>query len=762
MPHRRGPPDQATATDPADKLATTLHHRLAEQVASMREGQDWQQWLAVAARFHTYSFSNTMLILAQRPDATAVAGYQAWKTLGRQVNKGEKGIQILAPLVRRTAPANHAPDDGDTEPTEHDPQRGAVPSRHAVTGFRVTHVWDVTQTSGAPLPAPPRPRLLAGQAPDGLWDALTAAAADSGFVVERGPCGTANGLTDPAARTVRIRPDVDDAQAVKTLAHELAHVRLHTSVGGTASHPAPGTPTAAVVTTHRPGSITEVEAESVAYLIAAAHGLDTTGYTFPYVWTWAAASHHAHPEDVVRATGQRVLTAARWILERTQPTADTTKAQVPQQLADRVAVSTLAADGVRVRSATQRAGAAAPRDLRLASSSTRTTTTAADASRSVDRDELLALQAAALTFYLEHREGSWVPAYLQRRGLDAALDAPWNAGHAPRGWTCLVDHLRHLTGTDDAALLASGLAVRARTGNLIDRFRDRLVLPLNDADGVVIAFVARSHPDADPERVPKYLNSPTTALYSKSDYLYGLGTARPELARGARPVLVEGPLDAIAVTSGTAGRCAGLASCGTAVTAAQVRLLARTVDLHRSGVTVAFDPDTAGDTARRSALQLLAVHGADPSATTLPVGVDPAGLLERHGSGALTAALTDATTPLADVVIDRALNRWVKQLDSPVARVNAVQTAAPLIASLTPAAALRQADRVATLTDMPLHVVHGEVTKAITAEPLSPRGVMPSPGRGTGSSVRHHDLQRFIPAGVTPAPESVRGRTASP
>ncbi|WP_088312713.1 ArdC family protein [Kineosporia sp. R_H_3] len=341
-----------------DKLQV-LHDRLAEQVAALRSGQDWQRWLATAARFHTYSFGNTMLILAQRPDATAVAGYGAWKALGRQVSKGEKGIAILAPVLRRTPTHGDQPapvpqgTDRTTGPPETGPARTADPERatpaaggegevqtgrRRVSGFRVTYVFDVSQTSGTPLPEQPAPQLLEGHAPPGLWDALAAQVAAAGYSLERGDCAGANGVTIPATATVRVRDDVDDAQAVKTLAHELAHVLLHA--------PPPPRTTAATGTTERavtvgsgapagtgravpagsdPGAAPppavfacrggiEVEAESVAYLVMAAHGLDTSTYTFPYVTHWAEGVRDRSPEDVVRATGERVLRAARQIL----------------------------------------------------------------------------------------------------------------------------------------------------------------------------------------------------------------------------------------------------------------------------------------------------------------------------------------------------------------------------------------------------------------------------------------------------------------
>jgi len=250
-----------------------LHERLAEQVAALRSGQEWRRWLDVARRFHSYSFNNTLLIYAQRPESTAVAGYEAWKTLGRQVDKGERGIQILAPVVRRAktdqAAVTSAADRSEPDPARADaavarpatttPREEGASSegeRRRVAAYRVTYVWDLSQTSGEPLPTQPRPQLLSGQAPAGLWDSLAGLLADRGFTLERGDCGPANGWTDYTTRTVRVRGDVDAAQAVKTLAHETGHVLLHDPAGL-------GESTSA----HCQG-VKEVEAESVAYLTA--------------------------------------------------------------------------------------------------------------------------------------------------------------------------------------------------------------------------------------------------------------------------------------------------------------------------------------------------------------------------------------------------------------------------------------------------------------------------------------------------------------
>ena len=294
------------------KLAA-LHERLHTEVTALRSGENWTRWLDVARRFHTYSFRNILLIAAQRPDATLVAGYDAWRQLGRQVDRGQKGIQILAPV---TGPVDSTA--GDTAPasTADDAHAGAAATGAAprrLVGFRLTHVWDITQTSGEPLPTPPRPTLLRGQAPAGLWDTLAGLATERGFTVDRGDCSPANGLTNFPARTVTVRTDLDDAQAGKSLAHEVAHLLLHD-------------PTDFAGTTRGCRGTREVEAESVAYLVTGAAGLDSSGYTFPYVTHWASDVPGKTVEAVVADTGQRVLATSRSILDRYPPTSATVTA----------------------------------------------------------------------------------------------------------------------------------------------------------------------------------------------------------------------------------------------------------------------------------------------------------------------------------------------------------------------------------------------------------------------------------------------------
>lgn len=306
-------PERAAATD---RLAA-VHARLIEAVDSLVDGPAWRQMLDVAARFHRYSPNNMMLILMQRPDATRVAGYHTWRELDRHVRKGETGIAILAPLVGRRASQDPT--------TEQDAVEDASKPKLVLRGFRVTHVFDVSQTEGAPLPEV-RPELLAGSAPFGVWDALMDQVESAGY--EFGgyvDLGDANGLTDFTAKSVVLRAGLSDAQMVKTLAHELAHVSMHSPDALSAA----GQSSPSGWTRER----LEVEAESVAYLVCAAHGLDTGEYTVPYVAGWAAGN-----SELVEDTARRVLSTARDVLTGIPPRDDGTVASLT-----RAATRTLAA-----------------------------------------------------------------------------------------------------------------------------------------------------------------------------------------------------------------------------------------------------------------------------------------------------------------------------------------------------------------------------------------------------------------------------------
>jgi DNA primase len=255
---------------------------LVAGVAQLTTSDDWLRWLDVARRFHRYSFWNTVAILAQRPDATQVAGYQRWKTLGRQVRRGERAIRILAPCPRRR--------------TVVDETTGEEGSVTRVAGWKVASVFDISQTDGPPLPEPPVWHL---DGPDpGLFRHQLAAlirAEHYTFRLGAMPTGheRANGITNFATRTVTVRDDLAPAQTAKTTAHELAHVLLHQAG-----------------THDLDRARQEIEAESVAYLVLGAKGLDTDAYSFGYVAGWSRGD-----TDLIRATSERVLACARTVLD---------------------------------------------------------------------------------------------------------------------------------------------------------------------------------------------------------------------------------------------------------------------------------------------------------------------------------------------------------------------------------------------------------------------------------------------------------------
>jgi antirestriction protein ArdC len=301
-----------------------LQQQLSDSVAALVTGEDWKRALTFAAQFRSRSFNNTMLIYAQHysafqegrvpdPTPTYVAGFHQWLSLGRHVVKGQHGYGILAPVTARFASANPS-DAGSWRRLSRGEKPGSGESvRSKVVGVKPAHVWDVSQTAGGPVPEVPRPSLLHGQAPAGLWDGLADQITALGFelrlVSSAAAIGGANGLTDFLAREVSIRMDMDDAAQVKTLAHELGHVLLHAPRENVVS-----TDLAADATLHR--GIAEVEAESIALMVGSAHGLDTSSYTVPYVSTWAASVPGRTPVEVVQSTAERVRTTALGVLEK--------------------------------------------------------------------------------------------------------------------------------------------------------------------------------------------------------------------------------------------------------------------------------------------------------------------------------------------------------------------------------------------------------------------------------------------------------------
>lgn len=246
------------------------------------------------------------------------------------------------------------------------------------------------------------------------------------------------------------------------------------------------------------------------------------------------------------------------------------------------------------------------------------------------RERILDLTQQAAQFFKDHYQDSAARQYLEERLKTGLTDHPEIVvGYAPAG-SRLVQHLRR-HGATDQELIDAGLAKPAQGGGVIDVFRDRLILGIHNLDGDLVGFVGRARPGADP-RVPKYLNTPTTRAFHKSEVLFGLPEYQDLVAKGADLVRVEGPFDALAITLATGGRAVGVAPLGTALTEQQAQAIAN----QRVRVWEATDTDAAGQAAAARDHELLVRHGITAYDFPLlpPDGQpvkDPAELLARPG-----------------------------------------------------------------------------------------------------------------------------------
>jgi DNA primase catalytic core len=267
----------------------------------------------------------------------------------------------------------------------------------------------------------------------------------------------------------------------------------------------------------------------------------------------------------------------------------------------------------------------------------------------ISRERMVEVNQLSLAYFRHRFPSSWGQHYLADRfGADITDDPRFQPGQAPEGWTNLVDHLRRHRVSDEE-LLITGIATIASTGRLIDRFRDRIIFPIIH-NGEVLGFVGRRRPDpADTGRAgPKYLNTADTPLFHKGAQLFG--AIDDQLSVDAIPVIVEGPMDAIAVTVGSQGRYIGVAPLGASLTEEQARQLA----CIGAQPIVATDADPAGRIAAERDFWMLSCYRLDPLYARLPDGTDPADLLALGGPTALTEALT-AAQPLVERLVDERL-----------------------------------------------------------------------------------------------------------
>lgn len=311
--------NERKAAERAAKL-DALHERLATAVERLVTGDDWLRALEFSAKFRSRSFRNSMLIAVQHAEAyeqgrvstptpTYVAGFKQWLALGRPVAKSQAGYQIFAPRTARFASATPSDSNSWRHLAPKEKPRAGETARTKMIGVRLAYVWDVSQTEGDPIPTLPQPAPLVGTAPDALWNGLADQITDRGFdlrlVSNADSLGGADGLTEYATKQVSIRTDMDDLNQVAALSHELGHCILH----------GPSNPEASAdAMAHR--GVREVEAQGVSLMVLAAHGLETSGFTVPYVSGWATTVPGVSPGEVVQATAERVRRTAIGILDR--------------------------------------------------------------------------------------------------------------------------------------------------------------------------------------------------------------------------------------------------------------------------------------------------------------------------------------------------------------------------------------------------------------------------------------------------------------
>jgi DNA primase len=293
------------------------------------------------------------------------------------------------------------------------------------------------------------------------------------------------------------------------------------------------------------------------------------------------------------------------------------------------------------------------------------------------RKLLLEMHREAAEFFQRHlrasAEGTVALGYLEDRGLDRAAIERFGLGYAPSGGDVL---LRHLRGKYPEKIIeASGLVARDATGRPYDRFRKRIMFPIANDAGRVVAFGGRALGD-DPETAgPKYMNSPETPIYAKSGVLYNFHAAKESIRQLEFAVMVEGYMDAIAVAR--AGVTNVVASCGTSLTENQLRLVGR----FTRRVVMNYDPDTAGQTATERSLALLLEQGFDARVLHLPGGADPDKFIRERGAQAYQQLLAAAPAFL-EHLIERALSAAGADRNSAEAKIRAVNFLLPYLQKL--------------------------------------------------------------------------------
>ncbi|GAA2732076.1 DNA primase [Streptomyces nogalater] len=295
-----------------------------------------------------------------------------------------------------------------------------------------------------------------------------------------------------------------------------------------------------------------------------------------------------------------------------------------------------------------------------------------------ERIRLVEAHKIAAQWYAEQLAGSAEAEagriFLAERGFDQAAAVHFGVGYSPQGWDHLTRYLRG-KGFTDKELILSGLSQEGRRGP-IDRFRGRLMWPIRDIGGEVVGFGARKLYEAD--NGPKYLNTPETPIYRKSQVLYGIDLAKKDIAKASCAVVVEGYTDVMACH--LAGVTTAIATCGTAFGGEHIKILRRLLmDNGSARVIFTFDGDAAGQKAALRAFEDDQKFAAETYIAIAPDGMDPCDLRLAKGDEAV-ADLVEPRTPLFEFALRQIVGRY--DLDTPAGRAAALDEAAPVVAKI--------------------------------------------------------------------------------
>ena len=320
-----------------------------------------------------------------------------------------------------------------------------------------------------------------------------------------------------------------------------------------------------------------------------------------------------------------------------------------------------------------------------------------------EREGLLKVHEAAAAWFREQLAspaGARIRQQIAGRGVSDATSEALGLGFAPPGRDALKQALVK-QGFSQALLLRAGLLVQRDEGSVMDRFRNRLMIPIARDTGSVIAFGGRA---LDADQQPKYLNSPETPIYSKSRTLYGLNLTKAAIRQGGFAVLVEGYFDFAQVYQ--SGVQAVVASCGTALTPAQAQQLRR----FTGKVVLSFDPDAAGQGATAKSCEMLVAEGFEVNVAILPAGEDPDTYVRKHGSHGYGERLK-TSRPYLEFLLDRAAAGY--NLNTDEGRVKFLSEMLP-IAGRIPDVTVRDrfADRLAHKARVTDEVVRAEIRRA--------------------------------------------------